>query len=71
MATHNGEILLCVYGGGVREVSGNVGLTSLTSTPGMCDVANRDCTCTRVMEPKWYRVGPYGTTAMWIGGLNN
>ena len=32
MGTPNKEILLCVYGGEVSEVSVNVGLTSLTST---------------------------------------
>ena len=32
MGTPNKEIIVCVYGGEVREVSVNVGLTSLTST---------------------------------------
>ena len=56
MGTPNKEILLCVYGGEVREVSVNVGLTSLTSTLGGCGVATKECSCTRVMNPSGYRV---------------
>ena len=49
-------IMMCGYGGEVREVSGNLGLTSLTSTLGGCGVATKECSCTRVMNPSGYRV---------------
>ena len=57
---------MCVYGGGVREVSGYIGLTSLTSPIGHCVVAATECSCTVAMEPAVYRVGPNGCAA--IGG---
>ena len=49
-------IMMCGYGGEVREVSGSLGLTSLTSTQGGCGVATKECSFTRVMNPSGYRV---------------
>ena len=56
MATPIRGIMMCGYGGEVREVSGNLGLTSLTSTLGGCGVASKECSCTKVMNPSGYRV---------------
>ena len=71
MATPNTGFLMCVYGGGVREVSGYIGLTSLTSPIGHCVVAATECSCTVAMEPAVYRVVPNGCAAMGAGGLHN
>ena len=64
-------IMMCGYGGEVREVSGNLGLTSLTSTLGGCGVATKECSCTRVMNPSGYRVVSQWLCCYWGLGLHN
>ena len=60
-----------MYGGGVREVSGKLGLTSLTSTPGLCDVAKETAHAQGSWHPSGIGWPPYGNAAMWTGGLTN
>ena len=53
----------------MREVSGKLGLTSLTSTPCLCDVAKETAHAQGSWHPSGIGWPPYGNAAMWTGGL--